>query len=176
MRRSLYLYLFIIAVLLNLFTYMYFTKMAPTGSSPNAEASTADCKKWQDSVTVLYNKWVDGAYFDLEGNQHAQEYFDNQTTPNALTHDQIPPLVIGKLLDYNDAREGNKYTGYEPMDGQKFIINKAKVLNHRWIIADFSNGSIWGETLIKYFINDDKSVDFEMVESVIYPKEIVQTQ
>lgn len=175
MRRSLYLYLFIISVLLNIFTYMYFTKMN-TGGREQKNVETGDCKKWKDSTLVLYNKWLDGVYFDLEGNQHAQEYFDNQTTPGALTHDKVAPLVIAKLLDFNDAKEGNKYTGYEPMDGQKFIINKAKVLNHRWIIADFSNGTIWGDALIKYFINDDKSVDFEMIESVIYPKEIVETK
>ena len=54
------------------------------------------------------------------------------------------------------------------MDGKIFVVNKIKVLNHRWIIADFNNGNIWGEAIIKYFINDDETVSFENAESVIY--------
>jgi hypothetical protein len=52
----------------------------------------------------------------------------------------------------------------------KFIINKVKILNHRWIIADFSDGNIWGEVLLKYFINDDESVSFEVNQSLLHAK------
>ena len=52
----------------------------------------------------------------------------------------------------------------------EFIINKVKVLNHRWIIADFSDGEIWGEVLLKYFVNDDNSISFEVNQSLLYQK------
>jgi hypothetical protein len=45
-----------------------------------------------------------------------------------------------------------------------------KILNHRWIIADFSDGEYWGEALIKYFINEDETVSFETFQSLIYQK------
>lgn len=176
MKKSLYLYLFIVAVLLNIFTYMYFTKKG--GQSENIPVSATEAgppDKWKDSISALNDRYLDAIYFDLSGNQHAQEYFDNDLTPNAITSDQVAPLVTAKLLDFNDARNGNKYTGYdEPMGGQKFIINKIKLLNHRWIIADFSNGDMWGEALIKYFINENRSVDFELIESTLYPKATVE--
>lgn len=172
MRRSLYLYLLIISVLLNIFTYVYFTRQPKTVAH---EATAADdTEKLRDSLNVLYNNWVDASYFDLSGNQNAQEYFDNQTGPNAIPSGEVAQLVTDRLLDHNNDKEGNEFTGYEPMNGQKFIINKARVLNHRWIIADFSNGEMWGETLIKYFINDDRSVDFERIESTLYAKQPVQ--
>ena len=57
------------------------------------------------------------------------------------------------------------------MGEQKFIINKIKILNHRWIIADYSNGQLWGDVLIKYFVNDDNTFSFEVVESYLYPKQ-----
>jgi hypothetical protein len=54
------------------------------------------------------------------------------------------------------------------MGEQKFIINKIKILNHRWIIADYSNGSLWGEVLLKYFINEDQTISFEIMNSYLY--------
>jgi hypothetical protein len=39
--------------------------------------------------------------------------------------------------------KGNPYVGQD-QGANKFIINKVKVLNHRWIIADFSDGE-YGE-------------------------------
>ena len=56
------------------------------------------------------------------------------------------------------------------MGEQKFIINKVKILNHRWIIADFSDGEYWGEVLIKYFVNEDETISFETFESLLYQK------
>jgi hypothetical protein len=39
--------------------------------------------------------------------------------------------------------KGNPYVGQDQIKTNKFIINKVKVLNHRWIIADFSDGEYW---------------------------------
>ena len=61
---------------------------------------------------------------------------------------QISKTVFGDLIDYA----------------------KVKVLNHRWIIADFSDGEIWGEVLLKYFVNDDNSISFEVNQSLLYQK------
>jgi len=56
------------------------------------------------------------------------------------------------------------------MGEQKYIINKVKLLNHRWIIANYSNGKLWGEVVLKYFINDDQTVSFEIMNSYLYPE------
>jgi hypothetical protein len=45
-----------------------------------------------------------------------------------------------------------------------------KILNHRWIIADYSDGEIWGEVLLKYFVNEDESISFEVNQSLLYQK------
>lgn len=58
------------------------------------------------------------------------------------------------------------------MGDQKFIINKVKLLNHRWIVADYSNGKLWGEVLLKYFIEDDQTVSFEVMNSYLYPEQL----
>jgi hypothetical protein len=57
---------------------------------------------------------------------------------------------------------------YEPINGNKFIISKIKILNHRWIIADFYSGSARGEVLLKYFYNEDKPTDFERIDAILF--------
>jgi hypothetical protein len=74
-------------------------------------------------------------------------------------------------MDFNDNPNGNPYTGQEKLGANKFIINKIKVLNHRWIIADYSDGEYWGEVLLKYFVNEDKSISFEVNQSLVYQKQ-----
>jgi hypothetical protein len=46
-------------------------------------------------------------------------------------------------MDLNANPKGNPYVGQDQIGANKFIINKVKVLNHRWIIADFSDGEYW---------------------------------
>ena len=53
--------------------------------------------------------------------------------------------------------------------GGKFLINKIKVLNHKLLIANFSNGTFGGELFVKYTIAADASITFNVVEHFLYP-------
>ena len=52
-------------------------------------------------------------------------------------------------------------------DGKKFLKNKIKVLNHKWVIADFSDGTDWGEILIEYSINGEE-VKLNVLDQLLY--------
>lgn len=166
MKKSILLYLFILAVLFNVFTYAYFSKDL---KFEKERYDNLD-KKLRDTLNIVTNDLFDANYFSLETNQNAQDYFEDKATGEFLDYKKLIPFVKDQLIAFNDNPEGNPYTGFEKLSERKFIINKAKVLNHRWIIADFNDGGIWGEAIIKYFINDDKTVTFETAETVIYPK------
>lgn len=159
MKKQLLLYLFIVALLMNIFTYMYFTKK----EASNLKSSEVANKKLKDSITTLTDKLYDANYFSLENNDNAQNYFENHD------YNELIPLVKNELLNYNDSREGNKYIDQPMMGEQKFIINKIKILNGRWIIADYNNGQIWGEVFLRYYVSDDKKITFETVQTFIYP-------
>ena len=165
MKKSLFLYLFILSVLMNIFTYMYYSKQAAFEQTHFSTVNT----KLKDSLNSVAVKLSDAAYFSLENNDNAQNYFATSGT-SFSSYDDLVEHVKGKLMDLNENPKGNPYTGQEQMGAQKFIINKAKVLNHRWIIADYSDGEYWGEVLLKYFINEDNSVSFEIIQSVLYQK------
>ncbi|WP_333878501.1 hypothetical protein [Flavobacterium sp.] len=162
MRKSLFLYLFIIAVLMNLFTYKYFSSK----DESQLKALTSKNKELQTSIDDLNNKLSDANAFSLEYNDRAQNYL-NEGEISDFTE-----RVTQALLAYNDAPEGNKYIDQVKMGEQKFIITKVKLLNHRWIMAQYSNGKLWGEVLLKYFVNEDKSISFEVLNTYLYPEEL----
>jgi len=167
MKKSLLLYLFILAVLMNIFTYAYFSRKNAAESQSQA-GEVGNVKKLNDSINVMYNNLVDANYFSLENDQNAQNYIVNHDIDKIIPYDQFAIEVMNQLMAFNDKTEGNPYTGQPKVGDNRFIINKAKILNHRWIVADFSDGQYWGEALIKYFVNPDKTITFENIETFVY--------
>lgn len=166
MKKSLLLYLFILTLLLNVFTYMYFSKNLAFEKDKNVKMEV----KLKKELEVANNNLADANYFSLKNNENAQNYFNPENATKTIQIEKLIPFVTEKLFDLNTSPKGNPYTGQEQIGANKFIINKVKILNHRWIIADFSDGEYWGEALIKYFVNDDETVSFETMQSLLYQK------
>jgi hypothetical protein len=166
MKQSLFLYLTILAVLASIFTYMFLSKQV-TFEQTRYEKTT---KKLRDSLRLVSLQLVDADYFSLKKNENAQNYFDSGSSEKIIQYEKLIPYVTEQLLDLNSNPKGNPYTGQDQIGVNKFIINKVRILNHRWIIADFSDGEIWGEVLLKYFVNADDSISFEVNQSLLYQK------
>lgn len=166
MKKSLLLYLFILAVLFNVFIYMFYSKEVAF-EQKRYEKTT---KKLKDSLDSVTNKLADANYFSLEKNENAQNYFNPDNAKKTIQIEKLIPVIAEKLMDLNTNPKGNPYTGQDQIGANKFIINKVKILNHRWIIADFSDGEYWGEVLLKYFVNDDESISFEVNQSLLFQK------
>ncbi|SEF85458.1 hypothetical protein [Flavobacterium urumqiense] len=166
MKRSLMLYLIILIVLMNIYTYMFLSKEVAFEQDRYTKVTT----KLKDSLKSVTNKLADANYFSLEKNENAQNYFDSGSAEKTIQYEKLIPVVTEKLLDYNSNPKGNPYTGQDQIGANKFIINKVRILNHRWVIADFSDGEIWGEVLLKYFVNADESIAFEVNQSLLYQK------
>lgn len=166
MKKSLLLYLFILLVLVNIFTYMYFSKQLVYEQE---KAAKTEARLKRDLATAD-TKLADANYFSLEKNENAQNYFNPDSATKTILVEKLIPLITEKLMDMNENPKGNPYIGQDQIGANKFIINKVKVLNHRWIIVDFSDGEYWGEALIKYFVNEDETVSFETFQSLLYQK------
>jgi hypothetical protein len=166
MKKSLLLYAFILTFLMLLFTYVFYSKQVQF----NQEQLTKTTKKCKDSLNIMTSKLAEANYFSLEKNENAQNYFENEKSSKIIQYEKLIPYVTEKLLDYNANPKGNPYTGQDQVGANKFIINKVKILNHRWIIADYSDGDLWGEVLLKYFINQDESISFEVNQTLLYQK------
>ncbi|WP_445452056.1 hypothetical protein [Flavobacterium sp. 25HG05S-40] len=163
MRKSLFLYLFIIAVLMNIFTYKYFTSKESSEQKASKEATEIKADSLSQAGTITY----DADIFSLENNDRAQNYLFESSNVKDIA--EFSEKVKQALLSYNDSPEGNKYTDQVKMGEQKFIINSVKLINHRWVVANYSDGKLWGEVLLKYFIDEKGAVSFEIMNSYLYP-------
>ena len=89
MKKQLILYLFIVAVLMNVFTYMYFTKKE---TSDSERAATSN-KRLKDSIATMSDALYDANYFSLENNSRAQNYLENYDIKELI------PLVKNELMN-----------------------------------------------------------------------------
>ena len=160
--KNVILYALIFSLLFNVFQYINSTKILEAKDKEVVKVKDR-LKISRDSVSTLAN----ANYFALESDQDAQEYFYS----NGLDYQKIAIKVKEDLITLNEYKNGNKLVPYEPIDGKPFLINTSKVLNHRWIIAEFSNGDFWGQILVKYFVSEGKPTEFETVETVLYEKQ-----
>ena len=160
--KNVILYALIFSLLFNVFQYINSTKILEAKDKEVVKVKDR-LKIYRDSVAILAN----ANYFALESDQDAQEYFYS----NGLDYQKTAIKVKEDLITLNENKNGNKLVPYEPIDGKPFLINTSKVLNHRWIIAEFSNGDFWGQILVKYFVSEGKPTEFETVETVLYEKQ-----
>ncbi|MCF6132182.1 hypothetical protein [Flavobacterium wongokense] len=164
MKKSLFLYLFIIAVLMNVFTYKYFSSKE---ASEKKDAVSDSLPKAPSDTTSTGKMTYDSDIFALENNDRAQNYLYESAQVKDIP--AFTEKVKQALFSFNDSPEGNKYTDQPKMGEQKYIINSIKLLNHRWIIANYSNGQLWGEVLLKYFVDEKGAISFEIMNSYLYP-------
>jgi len=113
--------------------------------------------------TLLENRLEEEDYFSLLGNQKSL------LALGETFNDSIVSVIKDALYEINISEEKKLIIPYEDMVGV-FLINQVKVLNHKWIIANFSNGSLWGELLIEYTIGE-KGIIFKTMDHLLYPIE-----
>jgi hypothetical protein len=162
MKKNIFLYLFIFALLINIFTYMYFSNKQKFEGERIGKLETAR-KSLKDSLESEKEKVADASYFMLVHNDNALDYF-----AESMDIASLDKKIKEGILDQNSNPKGNPLVGYDALNGTNFLINKIQVLNHRWIIADFSNGKAWGEVLIKYFARPDGTFEYETIETLLH--------
>lgn len=160
MKKSLFLYLFIVSVLMSIFIFRYYDKKVKF----EAERFQKLKKTMHDSIQMVSAQVFEANYFTLLNNDNAQNQLENYSS------EKVVSKIEQKLMEMNDLPDGNPMVEFVKMNDRKFIINKIKVINHRWIIADFSNGELWGEVLLKYFIEENEDITFEIIQSTLYTK------
>ena len=117
----------------------------------------------EDSLQQSQLKVLEMQYFSLENNDDALAYYEHLNLENPTRY------IADKLLETNESKGDNPLIPYEGMEND-FKINKIKILNHKWILADFSDGKYWGEVLIGYELKDDMGVDFTLKDHLLYTR------
>ncbi|NQY05548.1 MAG: hydrolase [Flavobacteriaceae bacterium] len=166
MKKNIFLYLFIIALLGIIFQQVQLRKAKDTSEFDAFKVQTQEnVTAYQDTIAQLNEEALDLMAFDLQFNDYALNYFENFN----FDPEELMPQIRDAIYETNFYEKQHPLIPFESMVGGKIVINKVKMINHRWIVADFNDGPHWGEVLIKYFINEDKTYSFETVDALIYP-------
>ena len=162
MKNKIYLYLFVFAGMIALYLFVSNTNMQKV-KAERIEGLESQVVRLKDSVESAQLKALEMQYFSLENNDDALAYYDHLRLKDPSRY------IADKLLETNEAKGDNPLIPYEGMEGD-FKINKIKLLNHKWILADFSDGKYWGELLITYELKDDLGVDFTLTDHLLYTR------
>jgi len=169
MKSKIFMYLFLFAALIALYLFVSNRNIITDQMSKNENLSGRveilqdSIQQLNDSVLQLNLKFLDSQYFSLENNEDALVYYDHLNLRDPSNY------IIDKLLETNEKKGDNPLVPYEGMHGD-FKINKIKILNHKWIVADFSDGKFWGELMLQYELKDDTSVDFKLKDHLLYTR------
>ncbi|GAA4935407.1 hypothetical protein GCM10023314_04680 [Algibacter agarivorans] len=164
MKSRILMYLFVFSILLVLFQYVNAKRVFEDMDNKLIGYKT-QLEKYKDSVAGLQNDIAEVSHFNLDRNEDAISYFENE----GYNVDELIPFIKDELYKLNEAKGDHPIVPYAASEGRKMLINTVKMLNHKWIIADFSDGEYWGEIFLTYQITEGKQLKFNLVESFLYP-------
>jgi len=162
MKSKIFMYLFFFAALLIVFMYMN-QKSIYDVQQKSITSLTKQVKKRSDSIVVLNDQIAELNYFTLQGNDNATDYLERLGMDSV----EVENMVAETIYEMNLQNGGNSLI---PLTGEgQMRVNKVKFLNHRWLVADFSDGAAWGEMVVEYFFNENKELELTVLSSVLYP-------
>ncbi len=160
------MYLFIFSVLLLIFQYVNSKNIIDKYEEDIVKVKAKLLEK-EKTIKALEDKNFELSYFSIDRNEDALSYFE------ALGYDteQLIPAIIDGLYDLNDYEgEDHPIVPYVSMTDSKLVINKVRVMNHKWIVANFTDGEFWGEIFVTYTIDENNDLKYKLAEYFLYPK------
>lgn len=164
MKSRIFMYLFIFSLLLILFQFMNSKSIIEDYDKKLTKLEERETV-YKDSIKKLEDINFELMRFSLEFNDDAMSYFED----NGYKISELVPFIKDELYKLN-VYEGDDHplVPYASMTGNKMMINSIKLLNHRWIITDFSDGKYWGEMLLTYEITEKQELKFKLLEYLMY--------
>ncbi len=163
MKNKIFMYLFFFALLFVIFQYMN-EKTIFESQDKKIQILTEKKIKGLDSIEVLNERIANLNYFTLQGNDNAMAYFESLGLESATVEREVADAIYDQILKNGN----NNLIPFADTNGT-MKVNKLKFLNHRWIIADFSDGSSWGEMIVEYFYDDRMKLQLRTIGSALYP-------
>ena len=166
MKSRIFMYLFIFSVLLIIFQYVN-SKNIIDKYEGDITTMKSKLKSQEEIILKLEDDNFELSYFNIDRNEDALSYFEAQ----GYDTDQLIPAIIDGLYNMNNYDgDDHPIVPYVSMTGTKLLINKIRVLNHKWIVANFTDGEFWGEIFLTYTIDENNDLKYKLVEYFLYPK------
>jgi hypothetical protein len=168
MKGKVFMYLFLFTLLLVLFMFVNSKGIIESYDKKLIKAENR-VEAYKDSIAVLSDENLELLYFNLENNDDALSYFEKFGYDTS----ELIPIIKDALISKN-VYEGDDHPiiPYASMTENKIMINKIRLLNHKWILTDFTDGKYWGELLISYTVKDLNTIEFKLEDYLMYlPRE-----
>jgi len=161
---KIFIYLFAFAVL-----YIVFQQVNGNKKIKADQQKIENLKKKIETVTQLSdsleNEVLELSYFDLRYDEYAGEYIEDQ----GLSVEGIESLVLDTLIAANSVEKDNPFVPLAGLD-KTTKIDRVKLINHKWAVADFTDGTYWGQVLYLYEFTKEKELRLDVITSHLYSK------
>ena len=164
MRKSLLLYLFVFAALLAVYFYVSGLNIVESRDEKIGKLET-DLAQAERKLDSLASENISSESFSLVSNEEALSYLENR----GFDPSEVIQKVQDELISRNSADADNDLVPFEGMEGF-FRINKVKLLNHKWAMATFTDGSYWGDLFLTYELDDEGNLELTTQQAVLYPR------
>ena len=158
------MYLFIFTLLIVIFQFVN-SKNIIENYDEKLSASLEREQVYKDSVQIWKDKGYEILSFNFDTNDDAMTYWEDQ----GFKMSEFVPFIRDELFNLN-LYEGEQHplVDYASMTENKIVIDDARMLNHKWIIASFTDGIYWGEVLLAYELIDKKELKFKVLAQTLY--------
>lgn len=163
MRSRIFIYLFMFTLMFTIFIYVNDKKILDSRDQTIENLETR-LMEADAQLQARASENLSLQYFSLARNEEAISYFENR----GIDASELEGLVEDEIIGRNMADQDNALVPFEGMNGH-MRINKVKLLNHKWIIADFTDGTYWGELFITYEIDSQNNLKLHTEKSFLYP-------
>ncbi len=160
------MYLFIFSALLIIFQYVN-SKNIIDKYEKDINSFKSKIETQEKAIADLEEQNFELNYFNIDRNDNALDYFIAQ----GYDADELIKAISEGLYNMNDYEgEDHPIVPYVSMTESKLVINKIRIVNHRWILANFTDGEHWGEIFVTYDIDENNNLKYKLTEYFIYPK------
>ena len=160
MKLKIFIYLFVFTALILVFQLVNSSKVV-NYQVEMIQEKIARIDTLRQQLDKSEQAYAEHVYFPLDRNEEAISYFEDLSIEDLITR------IKDKVYDSNAVKGDNPLVPFTGTGG-KFLINKVKILNHKWLIADFSDGTYWGELWIQYAVNGE-DIRLEVKDYLLYP-------
>ncbi len=166
MKSRIFMYLFIFSVLLIIFQYVN-SKSIIDRYEEDIKTFKSKILKNEKTIVTLEDQNFELNHFNIDRNEDALTYFEAQ---GYNTEQLIPAIIDGLYTMNNYEGDDHPIVPYVSMTDAKLLINKIRIMNHKWIAANFTDGEFWGEIFLTYSIDENNDLKYKLVEYFLYPK------
>lgn len=163
MKARIFLYLFLFAFMVIIYQYAnskkFFEAKEKTITHLEEKISRLETSLAANELTDNRD-WDD---FSLKDNAKVREYLEDQN----IDPDSLAGVLEYEIISRNLTGNDNELVPFPGIQGT-MKVNKIKVLNSKWIIAEFTDGTYWGQALISYYFDDQNQLQFNTDDGVLY--------